>query len=744
MYRKRASLSIVTLLLVLPLMAFFLFLVDTLRVSQAKQRMELSTNKAMEAALVEYDGEIYEKYRLMTLKGEEEPRAIFKRALDFSNNEAGSRPGLPSYKVKSMKLSLGAPLSDRKALKTAIIKKHEKYFIVSSLEQWMKKLEELKKLKPYAKACEAYSEGLAEVLKLKKIYDKLGQIYMAMEHLERSVGSIHIGYTIASIHELEEEIKALKEELSELRSKLRGFNSTMSPSTDEDNLEVDTDLQVEIERLRDLISEKEEELSLKRGLLDSVIERNKKLDDYYKKTSELKTKLEKAGIKVKKKEEEIENLSQEADIGEAKELVKKLVQKVDMAIGEIAGLEPRLKEDAGRGETQNRNIRRALNRKEAYQGENTIISLVYAKLSDNEKISSLFGLWDKRDGKVEVNTIMDIIWLALNGELLPDFAGLSEPDFSEAPHIPSKDETIQENLVVEKLLERYKESRPGEEDFGTRALEKTAKSSKDMADKDLSFDIKKIFDKMVIASYITDTFSHYSFKEEDKSKFFSGAEVEYILSGSESTKHNLVITQLKIFGLRFCLNFVPVALYKADDIDRMSLFLSSFTAGLGYPIYKGIVTLAWCSIETLADLKEINEGRGSIIIKTRNDIITSLSVDQTQMEQKELIDRELKKVRPWSSDTEDEEDEGGGDGKLRMNYEEHLFLFLLIENEDDSLIRIADLIALKEDLDTRKLYTALEADIGYNIGRLFPGARKYFTIVRLRTLNHVLRSTSSY
>lgn len=744
MKKKRGVLTMALLALLIPIMAFFLVLFDILRLSQARQKIELTSNKALEASLVEYDEGIYKKYRLMSIRDEDKARAAFLKALNFTNSEKGGRPAFLNYKITKSSLRLGAPLSDRKAIKTAILKKHEKYFVVNSLDKWIKKLEELRKLKPYAKACEAYSEGLGEILKLKKDYDKLGEIYKEIEGYEAEIGPLDIGLTIREILDTEAEVEKLEEELRELNSELTGLNSTLSKGRDGDKkpghihsklAEIKTQLDIEEENLKEL-----------RLSLDKLKKRNKELNLYYKELQSFHSKLKKAEAKIIKKGDEIQAISQEEDVEEVVELITKLIVKVKLAVEELDKLEPELKEAASKSEEQNRNINIALNRKIDYEGDQVITSSSYARLSDKEGLSSLFGSWDQRKGEVEINSMMDLIWLALNGELLPDFSALSNPDFSEAPHLPSRDSEIREKHTVAKLLERYKEDRPSREEFGAKTLEKTAKNSKDLADKNLNFDIKAIFDKLVIADYVVDTFSHYSFRDEDKDEFFSGAEVEYILSGSEDARHNLIMTQLKIFSLRYCLNFVPIALYKADEIDRISLFLSSFTGGLGYPIYRGLVTLAWCSMESLADLKEIDEGRGAVIIKGRGDILTNLGSNEWELKSGKLFDGEPKKLAPKS---EREKEDGASDedregGKLRMTYEDHLTLFLIIENEDDSLIRIADLIALKEKLDTRKLYTAMEADIGYDVRLIFPGAKTYLKMNTRNQHLHLHRSISSY
>lgn len=738
MLKRKASFTIALILVILPIMAFFLLLLDFLRISQAKQKLEMTTYKAMEAALVEYDEDIYEKYKLMVIRDEMRARSIFERAMIFTSDEGGGRPNLSSYKLEKVNLTLGAPLSDIKALKMDIIKRHEKYFIVSSLEKWMKKLDELKKLKPYAKACEAYSEALSEILKLKKDYDKLGLCYQKIENLYQEVRELNIYNCLEEIKKIEEEVKELKFQLRELKNELRGFQSNLEIKDIGENK--DMSLKEEIEKLEAEIGDKEEDVKSKREKIDQLLEKNKEGTLLYDGLRAFLTKLEGASDKIRQREEEIINLEGEANIEDAKELIRNLSAKVEAAMESLRMIKPDLEIDVKKGEEQSKFIRKALNQNLSYEGRNDIKDLSYADLASYEALSSLFGSFGKREGEVNISGIMDIIWMALNGELLPDFKDLDYPDFSKAPHLPSKDKSLIKKHKLSDFLERYNEDRPSKEDFGTKALEKSVKSTKEIASKELSFEMKAMFEKLVIADYIIDTFRHYSFQDNDKKHFFSGAEVEYILSGSEDTKHNLVMTQLKIFALRYCLNFVPIALYKTEDIDKISLFLSSFTGGLGYPIYKGIVTMAWVSIETMADLKEINEGRGSVIIKSREDIICSISPDDFAKNQKEILDRELKNIRGKDGG----EEQGEEDGRLRMNYEDHLFLFLVLENQDESLIRIADLIALKEKLDTRTLFSGAMAEINYDIGLFFPGARKYFKLEGGLNLKHDFKTLSTY
>lgn len=738
MLKRKASFTIALLLLILPIMAFFLLLLDFLRISQAKQKLEMTTYKALEAALVEYDEDIYDKYKLMVVKDESRVKEIFQTALIYTNDEGKSGLSLPAYKIEKADLILGAPLSDIKALKMDIIKRHEKYFIVSSLDKWIKRLEELRKLKPYAKACEAYCEALSEILKLKKNYDKLGLSYQKIEKIHQEIKLLNIYNSIEDIRTLESDIDELKAELRERKNELRGFQSNLEMTEERENH--DMNLKEEIERLEENIAKKEEDLRLIREKIDQVLEKNKETDILNDGLKAFLIRLENARNKIKIKEEEIMNLEADSDIEEAKELIKNLIAKVDRSLEKLSFIEEELCKDTKKGEEQNRCIRKAINHKLSYEGENEISDLSYADLSSYEDVSSLFGSFEKKEGELAISGIMDILWMALNGELLPDFKDLNYPDFEEAPHLPSRDKDLRKKQSLSHFPERYNEGRPSKENFGSKTLEKTIDYTKEMTSKELNFEIKALFEKLVIADYIIDTFQHYNFSERDKKDFFSGAEVEYILSGSENTKHNLVMTQIKIFTLRYCLNFVPIVLYKREDIDKISLFLSGFTGGLGFPIYKGIVTMAWVSIETLADLKEINEGKGSVIIKSREDIICSLDPDDLAKGQKEILDRELKKIRTGKEKDGDD----GENGKLRMTYENHLFLFLILENQEESLIRIADLIALKERLDTRTLFSGAVAEINYNIGHIFSGARKYFKLEKGTGLYHEFKALSTY
>ena len=102
-------------------------------------------------------------------------------------------------------------------------------------------------------------------------------------------------------------------------------------------------------------------------------------------------------------------------------------------------------------------------------------------------------------------------------------------------------------------------------------------------------------------------------------------EVEYILYGKYSDKQNYKMVVTTIFTIRTILNVIH--LYTEPEKNGVILTLATsmagwWTAGLGIPVFKAIISGLWAMGESVLDVKKLLSGEEVAFIKTKNEWFT--------------------------------------------------------------------------------------------------------------------------
>jgi septal ring factor EnvC (AmiA/AmiB activator) len=99
--------------------------------------------------------------------------------------------------------------------------------------------------------------------------------------------------------------------------------------------------------------------------------------------------------------------------------------------------------------------------------------------------------------------------------------------------------------------------------------------------------------------------------------FLKQAEIEYILFGNNSSKHNISCVKRSIFAIRLVFNLLHV--YTDPDKLAAALSLATAIAGwtvFGIPIVHNFILIAWAGMESYVDTDMLLKGKSVPLIKT--------------------------------------------------------------------------------------------------------------------------------
>jgi len=188
---------------------------------------------------------------------------------------------------------------------------------------------------------------------------------------------------------------------------------------------------------------------------------------------------------------------------------------------------------------------------------------------------------------------------------------------------------------------------------------------------------KNMRDEIYINEYILGTFKDEveiedaSSDNKIKDTLFNKGEVEYILAGDSSESQNHVIIKGEILLIRFGMN----TLYVYSDSNKrlqaleIATSLAGFT-GFGIPVVQNMIMCAWGMGEAIVDIGDLYKGKRVPFIKTaqtwKTDLISGgYSVKNDVQEQGILMD---------------------------FDYHDYLRLLLLVQDKEVKMNRIEDLV----------------------------------------------------
>lgn len=719
MKKKRGAISLAIALLLVLIFSFFLVSFDINRRALAKEGIERSLKNSLDSALANYDDMLFSKYGIMAIPEAKKPHELVNSNLKYCFEFKRGTWNFEHYSLDSSNVEAGGFLDDTDAIKLSIMNTHKKTFIAEKLTSFLEKLEIIKNLPSYASAVSAYSKAISELAKLKTDYDKLLESFESLKKVKSSLEGMNIAENLKKILDLKDRLLEIKQsyeqtkiELIDLATELENPLAQSSGVKGESASEKEKKKEELRTKLTDLKSEEDstsKTLEILESRVDKLISLDEGIIDFCKGVSDFAKSCSNTSIKVRKRIEKSfdggkfdENTKEIADMG------MEILEKLESAAISIENTSHRLEPVLKDVNEQLSEIKSFLSKTTELIKKAELADISFASLSDIASIKDIFGELIAKGSDNTLGGIASLIWDAMNGKLLPAFANIEVIDSSKMSALPSK------NAGAKNKKKPSKRPRAGKS-LNTAAIDEVSSCSDELSNTRGLFDLNTLFDKLVIGDYALEKFSHYNFDNPDTKAIFGGAEIEYILSGNGDSASNLAFTQFKIFSVRMVFNTVSILIHRSSEIAEISAKISSFSVFIPYPVIYGIVGLGWSAIESIADLKSIDSGNSVLILKGDKDIGTSLNANS-------IIDSD--RVLHYDKELSNDEDKS----KLCMDYKDYLLLFLAIENENETLLRIADLISLKEGIDPSAYATNLKANIRVAVPKFFPKARNEFEL----------------
>jgi len=177
--------------------------------------------------------------------------------------------------------------------------------------------------------------------------------------------------------------------------------------------------------------------------------------------------------------------------------------------------------------------------------------------------------------------------------------------------------------------------------------------------------------ELIGTSLLTDLYAlHYFGSYTERQDGWFVCQLEYILQGTFSDEENLERTKAELFLLRTGLNLVSV--YQNNELRQFVGTMAAAAAPIPYPVAFGILAAAISAMEAGEDVCTLMNGGTVPPLKAYEDWLT-ISEHQNGQEVPRMDQRKQ---------------------TLKMNYEDHLHLLLILKPQETKILRMMDLIQL--------------------------------------------------
>lgn len=173
--------------------------------------------------------------------------------------------------------------------------------------------------------------------------------------------------------------------------------------------------------------------------------------------------------------------------------------------------------------------------------------------------------------------------------------------------------------------------------------------------------------------------------------YLYGAELEYILHGSNDSEKNLNYTRNMILGFRMIMNFAST--YKIEPVDTAIKSLSTAVEAVPYvgPALKIILDIAlragFAAMETAQEWKKLLEGESILVFKSK-------------FEDLEIADT----VLSWLPIELSDDDMGKSEGGVYFNYEQYVMIMMMFLTSSDKIYyRTQNLVELNVNAVSQKV-----------------------------------------
>ncbi len=694
MKKNKGALSVALAIMLIVIISFSLVLSDFARIYAAKEKADRITDRAVDNVLCAYDKELKDEFRLFAVKENDAIKSAVQELLKENLRQDGTTLGVSNLTLKSVNVTLSQKLTDNDALKAAILKAHEKEALVSRLAQFIEKLDILKDFSKYSKIIDKYTEVTKKLFKIKKVYNRFSKTLRETKKLYDELKKVNFddslsssnqfnSYQVVSYHTRPNNASKLVFISDVVGGQVEQIYQDNRVNENRENNEGNKNWQMLSEKL-DMLRDYRDKITSLVGQLQSIAE---KLSAVLQLASANMEYLEKLNIKNAKDVIKI--------LAELSEKVEKYSNNVNKQIAKINAASEKIDEKITMLQEM-LNDARTDDKREVSTSD---FDMADIDIGDIDCLADLFNVEGIKP-QFSLAKLSSFVYKFFTGELLSKrvdrgevaqdvvtrLQGLSK----QKRHSGRDKQNLSDESKLEESIDKFAE-------LGEKSDFEITKS-------------KQFYNKFIVADYVVSLFSYDDSKKfpESEAGKIKGAEVEYVLSGDVSAAKNIFYTDMKIFGIRFVLNSVAILAHKKTELNSLATTLSSWTGFLGYPVAYGVCVLVWSGAESYLDIKTLHQSGCVPILKKKADICFSLNLQSLQ---------QLLNGNEFQSDYK-----VASDDVLTMDYSEFLLLFLLIEDEQETLTRIADLYQIRSGIDADKYSTVVTVEVVYGLKRLLPFA----------------------
>ncbi len=679
MRKEKGVLTVVLSLFMVIIISFSLILTDYARVYSAIEKAELLSDNAVDVGLNYFDEDLQSEYHILGLKDQSLIRTAVKSSIQDSLVQKGSKLGISNLKLLSVDVSFSKNISDNDALKAAIIRAHKKEAVITTLVEYLDKLDVIKNVGKYSFVIDEYTEIIKSVYRIRRTYDRCKQLYSDVETFYNAISGVDYKSVVNEIIDLKSQLVNLKDEDGEKDAML--LDSMVSEQAK---------ICLSIKKLQKKITSlKDFQTSLAEFSSNLAVLSN----DFIKVNAEIQNGISKIkGYKLSHVEKvlnvidtTLEKTRKASDsvlviINDTNLKMEKLNKSLS-AIGESLSKEDRLSD-----------------------------RIVIDNISDFKSVEGLTKLFagGVLSPELDLKSLAKTMYKLITGKCFSDRisrGSIPGDMYSHLLGLSSGEMTDYDSL-----------SATAASDFKLGALDAYGNVLAS-SDKSLSFS-KNLLNKYILADYVTSIFSY------DDSKKFSGkgkeilygGEVEYILSGRADSRNNILYTDLKIFAIRLVLNSISLMAYKADTINELAASFSSWTGFVSYPVVYLLIVSSWSAVESYIDINSLHDSNEVPILKKGDDICFSYNVNSLKSLMSSDEIRGVYKTIDASN-------------ILSFDYRDYLVFLLLIEDETDTLNRIRDLYYMNSSILPDDYSTVVTVNLKYRIDKYLPNAYKELNVV---------------
>ncbi len=688
------------------LLVFFILVatlsIDYSRFNSVEPIVHKQVSNALDVALMDYNLDLKDTYDLYAIndidKLHQQVETCLAMTMTATDFNTPYRVTIESLDVNFV----GAGLYDKDVLKQMIIENHSKAFVADQMSEWLERINALKDLEKVINLVEQFNTIVKQISRIEKLYYDLKALYVQFDTWQNTAKQFD-GAAIASrlisyyddLEDIEDDIEALKKEKAEdplgdnLKKKdyqkeiAKLFDEYRSIENDIKALEYEVnnfinsvdivfDLIDKTKQFSDQLSDVCDEVEVLIDSLptDSVDELNSNLGDIVKNVAEYANTvidgLSDANVAFNKQVELIDGLAKE--VVQYKELLKGLLTDVS---GSADQYKNRLSLDGQ-------------------------ISFIIIDLLKHE-IGGQGGL----SFKTVFDKLFQLTRRVVTGQLGYEFGEIPEDVYQQ---LPSKQQAVLSQEIG--LANQVASGQDEQIDALNQQMNQSTDFVKILTGAMVD-GMQSVVEKMIIADY---TLRHFTYNHQDgqviHNRYFSSAEVEYILNGNRVAGANAIFTEAKIFGIRTVLNAVSILAFKETELNTITAELAAMTGGLSYPVIYGLCVIGWSAIESGIDMSHLKDNKRVLFFKLGQDINFDLSLDMLDNPPSfDAFENAVDDINP-----------------LAFDYSNYLFLLLLMQPEDVTLYRIMDMISVSdvtENCDLASFKTEVELKMSYRLNSWF-------------------------